>query len=213
MSNAGDDLLNEVDDDIVSSRRAKTVTATEATKAGRGSDSPASSGELDQTKARGGLVAGLPWVLVAVLVGIIIGMVWMVGRPTTAPSSSSSATEPVATETVDPAILRAEMEARIAVDPNDADAHLQLGVLLFNQDDMDGAKAEWDKVLAIDPTSTRAWYNLGFWYLYQTPSDNAKAKEAWNKVIELDPQSDLASSVEDHMSAITDPSPSATTGG
>jgi cytochrome c-type biogenesis protein CcmH/NrfG len=213
VSNAGDDLLNEVDDDIVSSRRAKTVTATEATKAGRGSDSPASSGELDQTKARGGLVAGLPWVLVAVLVGIIIGMVWMVGRPTTAPSSSSSATEPVATETVDPAILRAEMEARIAVDPNDADAHLQLGVLLFNQDDMDGAKAEWDKVLAIDPTSTRAWYNLGFWYLYQTPSDNAKAKEAWNKVIELDPQSDLASSVEDHMSAITDPSPSATTGG
>jgi len=174
---ADEDLLGEVDDDIVSLSRSSS-------------------------HARGGM--GTKWVIAAVLVGIVVG-VWMAGKP-----SPDSVTAPAPTATAsadlgeDPAVREAELVAWLAQYPDDADAHLELGVLYFNEDDLEGAKAEWTRVTELDPASARAWYNLGFYYLYQDPPDYASAKQAWNTVIEIDPTSDLAQTVQTHIGGLMD---------
>ena len=42
----------------------------------------------------------------------------------------------------------------------------------------------------------------------QTPSDTAKMKAEWQKVIEINPNSDLAQTVSTHINAQASPSPS-----
>jgi len=178
------DLLGEVDDDIVSSSR---------------SSSHAHSG------------AGKTWVIVAVFVGIIVG-VYMAGKPAeapTAPTSTAPTSTGVGTEE-DTEARKAELIALLTEDPSNADAHLELGVIYFNEDNLDSAKAEWTLVTGLDPTAARAWYNLGFYYLYQDPPDYASAREVWEKVVSLDPSSDLAQTVLNHMDAFDDPSASET---
>ena len=179
-----EDLLEEADDDIVSHRSS--------------------------SHARSGW--GRPRVIAAVLVGIVLG-VWMAGKPSAEPVPVTT-DEPAAAAqaTVDPLVRKAELEARIAQHPDDADAHLELGVILFNEDDTEGAKAEWTTVTELDPASQRAWYNLGFYYLYQDPPDYDSARAVWNTVIQLDPDSDLAQTVLTHIGGLPESSETSETG-
>jgi len=130
---------------------------------------------------------------------------WMAGKTTTASTSGSTTPSPTSsdTPTVDPVERQAELEARIAQYPDDADAHLELGTIFFNdENDLDGAKSEWETVIQIDPTLAEAWYDLGFYYLYQDPPDYTTAQQMWDKVVELDPTSSLAQTVQTHLNGL-----------
>jgi cytochrome c-type biogenesis protein CcmH/NrfG len=149
------------------------------------------------------------WVVVAgLLVGVAIGA-WFAGRASVggeAPGASTTATAvapdtatAVATATSDPAERIAELETGLAADPDDTDALLELGVLLFEEGDYAGAGVNWLRVTQVEPDNAAAWFNLGFYYLSTDPADTAAARAAWEKVLELEPDSDMAATVESHM--------------
>lgn len=107
------------------------------------------------------------------------------------------------------------LEKFAAARPDDLDSRLVLGVAYYNVQRFDDAKAQWLKATEISPTSAHPWYNLGFLCLSTDPPDIGAAEAAWNRVIELDPGSDLSSSVTEHLQrlqhseAIGSPAPTA----
>jgi len=143
----------------------------------------------------------------------------MMGKPATTSNSSnpSNAAAMPTSATTAPLPTKAELLARIDKDPNDAEAHLQLGLILFeDEDDYEGARQQWELVTQIDPTIAEAWYNLGFYYADKEPPDCANASAMWAKVVDINPQSDLANNVLNHMIGVcseeaTSPTDAATT--
>lgn len=87
----------------------------------------------------------------------------------------------------------------VDLNPADADQRLILGVALYNDGKLDAAEAEWLQVARQTPTSPDPWYNLGFLYLSQDPPNDAKAEDAWRKVLSLAPNTDLAAAVTKHL--------------
>ncbi|MCJ7710024.1 MAG: tetratricopeptide repeat protein, partial [Chloroflexi bacterium] len=57
-------------------------------------------------------------------------------------------------------------------------------------------------VVVIDPKNAEAHYDLGFLYLNQVPPDWAAVQREWNTVIELDPTSPLAQTVQSHLDSL-----------
>ncbi len=97
----------------------------------------------------------------------------------------------------------------LAIDPKNTDARLALGAAMYNQDKAADAEKQWRQVIAVDPKSIEAYYDLGFLYLSQNPPDITKVKTEWNKVIEIDPTSDLAKRVITHLQSLDgSPAPS-----
>ncbi len=100
----------------------------------------------------------------------------------------------------------------LAIDPKNITALLSLGAAQYNQGDAVNAEKQWLKVVSIDAKQQEAHYDLGFLYLSQTPTDMAKVRSEWNKVIAIDPTSEIAKTVSTHMtslsSASANPSPS-----
>ncbi len=90
----------------------------------------------------------------------------------------------------------------VEVAPGHVDARLALGVDLYNLDDVAEAITQWTEVTRIDPRQTEAWYNLGFAYLGQNPPDMPAVERCWNRVVELDPGSDMAQTVRGHLSRL-----------
>ncbi len=68
--------------------------------------------------------------------------------------------------------------------PNSHVAHTQLGVVLFNRDEIDGAFAEFQKALAIRPDGT-AYYDIGQIYLKKGMID--EAMQAYRSAIVANP--------------------------
>lgn len=97
------------------------------------------------------------------------------------------------------------LEKLVALTPEDAEAHLMLGVARFYNYDLPGAEEAWLRVLEIDPEHARAYYNLGFLHLSKDPADTAAARAAWERVLELAPDSDMAKTVATHLGALEDP--------
>lgn len=98
----------------------------------------------------------------------------------------------------------------VSVRPDDTDTLLAYGVDLFNLGDLAGAITQWTRVTELRPTDADAWYNLGWAYLQSDPPDAAKADEAWGRVVELAPDSDLADTVRNHLPGAGKASPSPT---
>lgn len=96
------------------------------------------------------------------------------------------------------------LEKFVAQRPDDLDSRLVLGVAYYNTQRFDDAEAQWLRATEISPTSPHPWYNLGFLHLSTQPPDVAAAEEAWNRVIELDPGSELAASVTEHLQQLKD---------
>lgn len=93
-----------------------------------------------------------------------------------------------------------ETQARIVeIDPQDMDARVALGVAHFNMDEHDQAEQIWNEVIAEDPDNIHAYYDLGFLYFASEPPQTAKAEEAWKKVVEIEPDSELAATVTSHL--------------
>ena len=94
------------------------------------------------------------------------------------------------------------MKRAVAIEPGNTRARLALGAAAFNIGDIPTAKKEWLAVVAAEPKNVEAFYDLGFLYLSQEPSDMADAKKAWAKVIALDPNSEIAKTVATHMKSL-----------
>jgi len=98
----------------------------------------------------------------------------------------------------------------LAVDPKNLTALLAAGAAAFNLGDSSGAEKEWRAVLAIDDRNLEAHYDLGFMYLSKEPPDVANVRLEWDKVIAIDPNSDVAKTVATHLQSLTgSPAPGA----
>lgn len=93
-----------------------------------------------------------------------------------------------------------ETQARIVeLEPDNVDALLALGVAHFNMDDLPTAEKHWNEVLKKDPKNVGAYYDLGFLYFAKNPPELDKAEAAWQKLVEIAPDSELAKNVESHL--------------
>ena len=100
------------------------------------------------------------------------------------------------------------MQKTLALDPNNQEALLALGASPFNSGNAAEAKKQWLVAAGLAPKSAELDYDLGFLYLGQTPPDKVNTTAEWNKVIAIDPTSELAKSVASHLKSPT-PTPSA----
>lgn len=98
----------------------------------------------------------------------------------------------------------------LVVDPKNVTALLAVGAAAFNLGDSAEAEKEWRAVLAIDDRNIEAHYDLGFMYLSKEPPDVANVRLEWDKVIAIDPNSDVAKTVATHLQSLTgSPAPGA----
>jgi tetratricopeptide (TPR) repeat protein len=75
-----------------------------------------------------------------------------------------------------------------------------MGVGFYNAGQTDEAIRYWEKAVSLDAKLTDAWLQLGF--AYYAASNTAKAKEALQKVIELEPGSDNAKSEQEFLASM-----------
>ena len=95
----------------------------------------------------------------------------------------------------------------VAISPKNDTAWVALGASLFNGGKNADAKNAWDKATAINPKNAEAYYDIGFYYLSGSSPDLAKVRAAWQKVISINPTSDLAKTVATHLSSLNSASP------
>ncbi|MDO5672764.1 MAG: hypothetical protein Q4G30_07930 [Actinomycetaceae bacterium] len=96
----------------------------------------------------------------------------------------------------------AELEEILKQQPDDVNALLELGVLVFDQGNVSVAQSYWERAKTLDPNRVQVWFNLGFLYMSSDPPDTQAAHDAWAKVLELEPNSQLATVVRNHMKAL-----------
>ncbi|MDO5499651.1 MAG: tetratricopeptide repeat protein [Propionibacteriaceae bacterium] len=106
----------------------------------------------------------------------------------------------------------------VELNPNDKDNRLILGVTYYNDAQYPQAEEQWLTAAALDPADPGPWYNLGFLYLSLDPPADQLAEEAWSKVVELAPGSEMAQTVSEHLDRLdsmpaASPAPDATPGG
>ena len=75
-----------------------------------------------------------------------------------------------------------------------------LGVGFYNAQQTDEAIRYWEKAVTLDTKMTDAWLQLGF--AYYAAGNTAKAKEALQKVIELEPGSENAKSAQEFLTSM-----------
>ena len=140
-------------------------------------------------------------VLGLILVAAVVYGIFRIGLPADSDTAAPGAA-PTSTATNSDVARMAELEAKLVSSPDDVATNLELGVLRFNSGDSDGAKELWQKVTELDPRNPQAWYNLGFLRLAQDPPDVEGARADWQAVLDVAPDSDLAATVESHLSAL-----------
>lgn len=89
-----------------------------------------------------------------------------------------------------------------ALEPGNVRSFLALGATAFNSSNLDAAEVAWRKALDIDEKNVEAHYDLGFLYFNRQPPDMAAVQLHWNRVVELDPESELAQTVKAHLGVI-----------
>lgn len=95
----------------------------------------------------------------------------------------------------------------LEVTPKAAGNWVNLGAAQFNQGDAKGAETSWLKAIALNPKLAEAHYDLGFLYLSSAKPDMAKVKAEWEKVVAIDPTSDIAKNVQTHLKSLESASP------
>lgn len=99
----------------------------------------------------------------------------------------------------------------VALQPKNLEARLALGAAQFNLGNAAEAERRWKQVVALDPRNVEAYYDLGFLYLSEKPSDTARARAAWSKVVEIAPNSAVAKTVATHLKGLDASSAAPTT--
>jgi tetratricopeptide (TPR) repeat protein len=95
------------------------------------------------------------------------------------------------------------MRKILAVAPTNEKALLSLGAAQFNVGNSAEAKKQWLVAAKLYPKSQEVHYDLGFLYMSQTPPDSVNMKAEWKKVVDIDPNSELAKTVATHIKAPT----------
>ncbi|HVR11223.1 MAG TPA: tetratricopeptide repeat protein [Thermoanaerobaculia bacterium] len=108
-------------------------------------------------------------------------------RPTAPPTATAADCYElaVALEAEDPPAAEAAYRQALALDPDLADAHLNLGRLLHEGGDPATAEAHYREALAIDPDDSLAAYNLGV--ALQDQRRPREAADAYEQALALDP--------------------------
>lgn len=138
-----------------------------------------------------------------VVAALVFGVYW-IGQPddiVAADQTQMGATQQDPAATVDMARL-AELEQLLADDPSNTDAHLEIGVMYFNLQELEPAEHHWTRVTQIDPDNSMAWFNLGFLHLYAEDPDLAAAQTAWDRLLAVAPDSPEADVVRSHMASM-----------
>jgi cytochrome c-type biogenesis protein CcmH/NrfG len=91
----------------------------------------------------------------------------------------------------------------LSVDPKNQVALLALGAAQFNLGKAPEAKKTWLIAAGLYPKSAEVHYDLGFLYMSQTPPDKANMQAEWKKVVDIDPNSNLAKTVATHIKSST----------
>jgi tetratricopeptide (TPR) repeat protein len=150
--------------------------------------------------------------IAAVCVGVLVGL-WWAGRGTSA--DAQEATSQTAEMSAEQATARiTQLRALIETDPEDMEARMDLGWMLYMTEDLDGAYDQWSRVVERQPENQEAWIHLGQYYLATGDAD--QAREAWNTAVGIDAASVLAQGARDMLTqmeldleeAASTPSPS-----
>ncbi|MCL2784636.1 MAG: hypothetical protein FWD55_04215 [Propionibacteriaceae bacterium] len=139
----------------------------------------------------------------AVVVGIVLGASLAAGRTVT-PSDTPTTQVPTqgtpqGTGSISEQI--SELEDYLEQNPHDTDARLELGILFFNIDMIESARAQWEKVLEVREDDLGALFYLGYYYLALDPIDYENAHRVWSRVIELDDNSRYGQTILNHWPA------------
>ncbi|MDO5534647.1 MAG: tetratricopeptide repeat protein [Propionibacteriaceae bacterium] len=148
-----------------------------------------------------------PWLFAVLGVVVGLGIVWGVWSAGATPTSAMPAGHPptdapaAAPATVEPLTddQMAELKAKVDANPDSLDDRLIYGVALYNKGEYGPAEEQWLAAAEVAPEDPGPWYNLGFLYLSLDPPADDKAEEAWSKVVELAPGTDMATTVSQHL--------------
>lgn len=88
----------------------------------------------------------------------------------------------------------------LEINPKRADIHFALAVIYFNKQDFLKCEYENNKVLSFDPKNQMALYNLGA--VAATVGKKDKAKEFWNRVIKINPESETGILAKESLSKL-----------
>lgn len=93
----------------------------------------------------------------------------------------------------------------IKLEPDNAEAHLELGRDLYETGDVTGALNETNQVLAADPKNADALYNLGA--IYANSNKMEAAREYWKRAASSDPSSDSGRNAAESLRRISGSAP------
>ncbi|RRD47203.1 tetratricopeptide repeat protein [Tessaracoccus sp. OH4464_COT-324] len=87
----------------------------------------------------------------------------------------------------------------LALTPDDYDALLASGVIHFNLGELAKAEESWLKATKSAPDKPEGHFNLGFIYLAKEPAEKEKARQSWENLIRIAPDSQLAETAKSHL--------------
>ncbi|WP_199921686.1 tetratricopeptide repeat protein [Intrasporangium calvum] len=104
---------------------------------------------------------------------------------------------------------KAFSQKALDIDPKNAQALISLGAAAYNSGDNATAEKTWKAGVAAHPDNAELHYDLGF--LYMTTGRSDLMQSEWKKVVEIDPNSELAKTVQSQVGDVTKPSGQPTT--
>jgi tetratricopeptide (TPR) repeat protein len=94
------------------------------------------------------------------------------------------------------------------VQPNNAHAQTDIGIAHMELGRYIEAEAALFKALESDPNYVHAHYTLGFVYAFGSPADPEAARQHWQEVVNLVPDTELAQVVQVHLDQLGEEPPS-----
>ena len=88
----------------------------------------------------------------------------------------------------------------VKTEPSSQEAHLELGRLLYERNDVSGAISETEKVLTLNPKQVDALYNLGA--IYANLGNVERARSYWSKAVAADPAADSSRKAKDGLAKL-----------
>ncbi len=95
------------------------------------------------------------------------------------------------------------LQRLLKVDAGNTEARLELGRLLYETNDVQGAMRETSKILESNPKQVDALYNLGA--IYANSNQPAEARTFWNRAVASAPASDSGKRARDGLQKLGTP--------
>jgi cytochrome c-type biogenesis protein CcmH/NrfG len=83
--------------------------------------------------------------------------------------------------------------------PGNTDVRTDLGTAYFYSGDSERAKEHWMEALEQEPDKIQAHYNLAILHSHETPPNIEEAKSRWERVIQIDPDSEQAKAAQRNL--------------